>query len=131
MYLVVGVVNHGGLPLALVAGVVNHWTFPGAAAGSSLTGGVRDLRSLPLAVHFLIPDGQEVQKVIRVVDFILTNRQPPTGCDSPVVRFDSVRVSDVLWFVVQPAVRFHCVFIRNLCRRILVPAQTQNLITNP
>lgn len=59
-HLVIGVVNHGGLPLALVVGVVNHWSFPGATARGSLAGGVRDLRSLPLSVHVLIPDGQEV-----------------------------------------------------------------------
>lgn len=62
-YLVVGVVDHGGLPLALVVGVVDHRPFPGAAAGGGLAGGVSDLRSLPFAVHVLVPDGQEVQRL--------------------------------------------------------------------
>lgn len=64
-YLVVGVVNHWGFPLALVVGVINHWSFPGATTGGCLTGGVRDLRSLPLAVHVLIPEGQDVHRLNR------------------------------------------------------------------
>lgn len=46
-----------------------------------------------------------------------------SGChgDSPVVGFDGIGVSDVLGLIVQPAVRFHGVFIRNLSRSVLVP----------
>lgn len=136
-YLVVGVVNHGGLPLALVVGVVYHRPFPGAAAGGGLTGGVRDLRSLPFAVHVLIPDGQEVQgegyqsEADQLgQDFYLEPNQCLlalwlTCCNSPVFRFDSVGVSDVLWLVVQPAVWFHCIFICYLSRSVLIPANTQ------
>ena len=54
-YLVVGIVDHGGLPLALVAGVVNHGPLQGATAGGGFTEGVRDLRGLPLTIHILIP----------------------------------------------------------------------------
>lgn len=57
-YLVVRVVDHGGLPLALVVWVVNHWSFPGATARGGPTGRVTDLNSLPFAIHVLVPDGQ-------------------------------------------------------------------------
>lgn len=56
-YLVVGVVNHWGLPLALVVGIVDRWSFPGSTAGGGLTGRVRNLRSFPLTIHVLIPGG--------------------------------------------------------------------------
>lgn len=39
----------------------------------------------------------------------------------PVLRFNSIRVTDVLGLVVQPAVRFHCIFIGDLGRSILIP----------
>lgn len=61
-YLVVGIVDHWGLPLALVVRVVNHGPLPGTAAGGGLTEGVRDLRGLPLAIHVLIP-GEKVTKM--------------------------------------------------------------------
>ena len=60
-YLVVGIVDHWGLPLALVVGVVNHGPLPCTAAGGGLTEGVRDLRGLPLAIHVLIPGEKEEQ----------------------------------------------------------------------
>lgn len=58
-YLVVGVVDHGGLPLPLVVGVVDRRSFPGTAARRALADGVGDLWGLPFAVHVLIPDGQK------------------------------------------------------------------------
>lgn len=54
-YLVVGVVDHGGLPLALVAGVVDHGSLPGAATWGGFTGRVLDLGGLPLPVHVFVP----------------------------------------------------------------------------
>lgn len=64
IYLVVGVVNHGGLPLALVVGVVDCWSFPGSTAGGSLTGRVRNLRCFPFPIHVLIPGGQQIQILV-------------------------------------------------------------------
>lgn len=55
-HLVVGVVDHWGLPFALVAGVFDHWSFPGSTARRRLAGGIRDLRSLPFSVHVFVPE---------------------------------------------------------------------------
>lgn len=43
------------------------------------------------------------------------------AADSPVVGLDSVRVSNVLRLIVQPALRLHCILVRNLSWSILVP----------
>lgn len=55
-YLVVGVIDHGGLPLAPVAGVVHQGSLPGAATRRSFTGRVLDLGGLPLPIHVFVPD---------------------------------------------------------------------------
>ena len=54
-YLIVGVVDHGGLPLALEVGVLLGWYLPLATARGRLALGVIDLRGLPLSVHVLVP----------------------------------------------------------------------------
>ena len=55
LYLVVGVVDERGLPLALVEWVVDHGGLPRPTARGSLTRGVGHLGGLPLPVHLLIP----------------------------------------------------------------------------
>lgn len=41
--------------------------------------------------------------------------------NSPVFRFGSVGITDVLGFIVQPAVWLHGVFVWNLSRSVFVP----------
>lgn len=121
-YLVVGVVNHGGFPLALVVGIVNRWSFPGSTARSGLTGRVRDLRSLPLSIHILIPYGQEIEALGPAG--VSRSQKHLRSFDSPVLRSDSTGVSNVLGLFIQPAVRLHRSFIWNLSRSIFIPDQT-------
>lgn len=54
--------------------------------------------------------------------------QPMRGlgaADSPVVGLDSIRVSNVLGLIVQPAVRLHRILVRNLSWSVLIPGSTE------
>lgn len=43
----------------------------------------------------------------------------------PVLRFDSVRVSSILWLVVQPTIWFDGIFIWNLSRSVFIPEKKE------
>ena len=91
--LVFGVVDHRSVPLAPVVRVGLHWFLPLAAPGGLNTLGVRNGRSDPVTIFFIVP-------LLRLLRF---------------------GIRDNLKFVVEPALRLDGVLIDDLVRGVVIP----------
>jgi hypothetical protein len=96
--LVIGVVDHWGIPLAPVGRVGLHWLLPLTTPSSISTLGVGNGRSNPIAILLLIP----LLGLLRVgvrdsLGFII----------EPALRLDGILVDNLVGSVVIPVIRLH------------------------